>query len=138
MLPIRQIIIPSGLNQHGVQELSVSDRAFGANPSHFLVAPPIMFFIGIYDKHGVKIFSGDIVRMTEITRDYMGQDEEDAQSVTMTGVIEFESGCFWFQAPGRSENCWFHHNSSDIEVIGNVFQNPELSPFVTSPQRGRG
>jgi len=88
----------------------------------------LMQFIGIYDRIGKMIFEGDIVRLTETFRRHSGEDDDDATITTWIGVIRFSAGCFWFQAPGRAENCWFHHNPENIEVIGNIFENPELIP----------
>ncbi len=88
----------------------------------------VQFWIGRFDKNGTRIFDGDIVRLTEIHRDYMGQDDSEAQMVTWTGVVRFNAACFWLQGVGRSENCWFRHDEKNLEVIGNMFENPELMP----------
>lgn len=41
MVQVRQILIPDGNNENGLQEVSVSNLKFGTNPSHWLIAPPL-------------------------------------------------------------------------------------------------
>lgn len=93
----------------------------------------VQFWAGIFDKNGKRIFEGDIVRMYELRRQFEGQDEDEAATLLWIGVVSFSSGNFWFRADGRSENCWFHHNAENLEVIGNIFDNPELVPERLKP-----
>ena len=98
--------------QSGILEVGLTDG------DGDYVALPLMQFTGLLDKNGKEIYENDIVRLIETIGENIPQE--------YIGIIEFESGCFWFHARGRSENCWFHHNKEDIEVIGNRFENPEL------------
>lgn len=70
---------------------------------------PIMQFSGILGKEGKEVYEGDIVRLP-------------------SGVSEvvFENGCFYTPI-GKSRyrlGGWI----PEIEVIGNIYQNPELTP----------
>jgi uncharacterized phage protein (TIGR01671 family) len=71
----------------------------------------IMQYTGLKDKNGKEIYEGDIAR---------GRYNN--------WIISFESGCF----QGKQSNCVSHlvpicnMASEMIEVIGNIYENPEL------------
>jgi len=68
---------------------------------------PIMQFSGMKDKDGRELWEGDIVKAWE-------RDEKPL-------VIEFRAGGF-----GTWNGEQFISYSSGWEVIGNIYQNPEL------------
>jgi uncharacterized phage protein (TIGR01671 family) len=71
----------------------------------------IMFFTGLRDKFGREIYEGDIIV------EY--NDYHDPS------YIAFDKGAF-VQMPDKIGNSpLFLLNQSDLEVIGNIFENPE-------------
>lgn len=73
-------------------------------------------FTGLTDKNGKRIFEGDVCRVTR-------------PCVLAYGKITFENGCFWFvdDGPGGMLRlCDAKMNGFQIEVIGNIHDNPEL------------
>lgn len=81
-------------------------------------------YTGLEDKNGKEIYEGDIVKTT---------DRVTAKSLIFpVGVVEFKQQAFWIcNVP--SERPDFTHNETllkywetDLEVIGNIHENPEL------------
>lgn len=85
----------------------------------------IMQYTGLKDKNGKEIYEGDIVRM------YCQYDDVDPVTVQ----VKFTNGGFTVEASG-----WFYGGECDIttvgwaiqdgnqfEVIGNIYENHELS-----------
>ena len=70
----------------------------------------LMQYTGIMDTNGVKVFEGDIV--------YVDGDD--------IGVIEYKSGCFYVRSNGYEGTFYNNYFGYDVEVIGNIYKNPEL------------
>lgn len=72
---------------------------------------------GVYDKHGIEIFKGDIVKII-----YDGK--------LFIGVVVYDLGEADFKATNNHEdygnNFQYLTVGESIEVIGNVHQHPEL------------
>ena len=72
-----------------------------------------MQFTGFTDKNGVEIYENDLVK-------------KDDDKFVRTGVVLFIHGC-WMVANESGESYFnLHWYLSQVEVIGNTHQNPEL------------
>ena len=84
----------------------------------------IMQWTGLLDKNGKKIFEGDIINFKV---DGFPKD-------TFRGIIRFNDASFLLHEETFADGCICDglendeliSNFSDIEVIGNIYQNPEL------------
>ena len=74
-------------------------------------------YTGLKDKNGVEVFEGDILKVWD---DYI---------CTLKGFIEYnEDGCRYRITNGRgydTRNCIDLDCDLDIEVVGNIYENPE-------------
>lgn len=66
-------------------------------------------YTGLTDKKGKKIFEGDIVKNS---RD--------------VGLLYYKEKNSAFTVKGWEYGYWLWHDKEDIEVIGNIYDNPEL------------
>jgi hypothetical protein len=114
MIQVESLIIPKGLNEAGQQELAVSDK-FNSTYFSYLIAPPIMQYTGQKNKQGKEIYEGDILLNPpepwcpkEIFKVYW-----DNSRLAWMGIGQYS----------EDELVAF---SDDSEIIGNIYENPEL------------
>ena len=69
-------------------------------------------FTGLTDKNGKKIFEGDIV-------DILTENEE-------IGFVAYDDGGFLVKANGFCVDFHANINGTDLEIIGNIHDNPEM------------
>lgn len=73
-------------------------------------------YTGLTDKNGTKIFEGDECRLTR-------------HCILCYGSITFKKGSFWFEEFNTDSVIELNRlkpNNFEIEVIGNIHDNPEL------------
>lgn len=105
---------------------------------------PVMLWSGILDKNGKEIFNGDIVKV-DGQFEVPCTDKKDFEIITYQhlGKVVFDGGMFLFKNHlTRNEliehKKHFPESDTDvetslaglmrIEVIGNIYENPELLP----------
>lgn len=99
------------------QQVMIADKMTGY-PT--LVLPEtIGQYTGLCDKNGVKIFEGDVVK-----------------SIAAWYAVEFENGGYGLRLFGKGELIPImgrgNFNANEVEVIGNVFDNPELLEVIVN------
>lgn len=78
---------------------------------------------GLKDKNGKLIYEGDIVKMpfVEPILNYMPSEEN-----TEFAKIEEFKGCFTILYLDNSQRAYLYQWNDKIEVLGNIYENPEL------------
>ena len=88
----------------------------------------IMQFTGLYDKNGIEIYEGDIVRQAfpNYSYDEVDGDMAEPRWIDKISHIEYRGHGFWVADESfgwEGEDLW---DWELMEVIGNIYQNPEL------------
>ena len=88
-------------------------KEYNEPSSHYIVDPDTVGqYTGLKDKNGKKIFEGDTV--------WFGDEKE-------RGVVYFDNSCSRFAVRFDTFDAAFDHlYSNELEIIGNVHDNPEL------------
>ena len=85
--------------------------------SFMVVSDTVGQYTGLKDKNGKRIFEGDVAKVLQ------GKDKDIA-------YVGFENGAFMlYQKTGNiyERTLWsYWYNDWDVEVIGNITDNPEL------------
>lgn len=77
-------------------------------------------FTGLTDKHGVKIFEGDVIECGYVLGIVTYQIGTERNDYTAVFVVS------WIFADYLRQELGFWATQRDITVIGNIYDNPEL------------
>lgn len=77
----------------------------------------LLQYTGLKDKEGNGIYEGDIVHMYSVMP---GCDVDDI------GIVKFIECAFLFEKADGSDGWSIFNEATEIEVVGNIYENPEL------------
>lgn len=100
-----------------IEEMIRMSSKYWHIPSTIIDPNTVGQYTGLHDKNGKEIYEGDFVRFHMHER---GIHESEYQ----TGLVEFGGGRFY--AYLDCSTLYFCGDSEDYEVIGNIYDNPEL------------
>lgn len=98
------------------------EKETGSCIAYPVIPKTVQQFTGVLDEAGKKIFEGDIV-------DILTENEE-------RGVITYENGGFIVKASTFVVDFMSNINGEDVEVLGNIVDNPELLEDFTTGTTG--
>lgn len=79
----------------------------------------LMQSTGMVDKNGKEVFEGDIVKIPE---DY----EVFGKNAGEILKVAFDKGCFRLKRPNSKGRGFYFEDNNTVEIIGNIYENPEL------------
>lgn len=102
-----------------------SDR-FGNKCRIFVDPSTIGQYTGLTDKNGTKIFEGDIVTYEDAVADFEGYHDEVFLNCGEVGISAWDGIYFTNRQTVDMSDLYESETTVDCEVIGNIFDNPEL------------
>lgn len=110
----KEMLVPVGVYEDGVPFIRYNE-GISALP---LYDYPLMQYTGLKDKNGKEIYEGDIVKIKEESP----VSNEDLSSEAIVKIT-------WNDEKAGFSLDWYSNDLTvyqDLEVIGNVWENPEL------------
>lgn len=77
-----------------------------------------MQYTGLHDKNGKEIYEGDIVKRT---CDLIGAEDDG-----FTGIVKYECAAFLLESFDGKNGRYLWDDVQELEVVGNIYENPEL------------
>ena len=97
------------------QVVVVEQEYVASSPDYVFVEHlVIMQSTGLKDKNGKEIFEGDVVKMVK----------DVYSEPTYYEVIRHRGGAYRLESKQHGCELWLRH--TDCEVVGNIYENPEL------------
>ena len=115
------------MGNHFIKAIKSKDDNFVSNPTtnDFEVNPETVGqYTGLTDKNGKKIFEGDIVYITKFYNEtyHRGCEEDNnLDTLNLSAEVKHEGSSFMFE-----EYYLDIFDKEELEVIGNIHDNPEL------------
>lgn len=109
---------------HGESVMMFSVRGFPYGTGTFHVDPnTVGQFTGLTDKNGKKIFEGDIIDASDEWWDAAGYAGHNSPII----IVEWNNReCGFAPFSTYDSNCGVSINAMRCEVIGNIYDNPEI------------
>lgn len=97
----------------GSKRTIIAESPLGNIDEVVVIPESVGQYAGLIDNNGKRIFEGDIVRGNNFWH--------EKQKIYQ---VAFDDGGFYLV--NDSGTMWHHEHIEDIEVIGNIYDNPEL------------
>jgi len=102
---------------NGIDEMLYPKLGLRSESAHFLqFFEDVMQYTGLKDKNGKEIYEGDI------TVSFKKPYEEEPS----TNIVEFIDGAFKLKCTGKNNIPIFLYSPKHLEIIGNIYEHPEL------------
>lgn len=95
------------------------------NTAYLIDTETICQYTGLTDKNGVKIWENDVVKYEDAEADFEGYHDNVFVNVGKTCITP-QGVFFTNRQTVDMDDLWLSECSVDAEVIGNIFDNPEL------------
>ena len=82
----------------------------------------LMQFTGLKDKNGKEIYEGDIVKCNAAPY----YETKDFKKFKVSGKVVFDRSMSFRIEDIDRHRCFYLNDCLDIEIIGNIYENPEL------------
>jgi uncharacterized phage protein (TIGR01671 family) len=101
------------------EEMYYGYNCYNAVPTGYM-SLDVMEYIGLKDKYDIEVFEGDIIKVSDI----YAHLQKDFGIPDFIGVVSFQDASFVVKNDYITGYRWADY---EIEVLGNIYENPELS-----------